>query len=75
MKASSEAPRESGALALYSRRKFLKRALLTAAYVTPVLVSYPSTVFATHCGMGMTSTCGGAMHNMGGQWSPGCSTL
>jgi hypothetical protein len=69
-----ETNRESDdALALYSRRKFLKRALLTMAYVTPVLVSYSSTVFAAHCSM---AACGGGSHmNMGMVWSPGCSRL
>jgi len=72
MKGRSETRRQNGALALYSRRRFLKRALITAAYVTPIVVSYPSTVFATHqCGK---------QHNpnemcMGLLFSPGCSQL
>lgn len=72
MKGRSETRQQNGTPALYSRRRFLKRALITAAYVTPLVVSYPSTVFATHqCGM---------MHNpnemcMGMLFSPGCSPL
>jgi len=73
MKEPSEAPTQGGPLALYSRRKFLKRALLMAAYVTPVIVSYPRTVFAAHCNEGQ---CGGADHQRAGMvWSPGCSQL
>ncbi len=72
MKDSSETRAQNGA-ALHSRRKFLKRTLITAAYVTPVVLSYPSTVFATHqCGMpvmmGM-EMCGGML------FTPGCSPL
>jgi hypothetical protein len=63
------------AVALYDRRKFLKRALATMAYVTPVLVSYSSSVFAAHC---TEAACGGVNHMGmagGGTWSPGCSRL
>lgn len=72
MNRRSETRQQNGTLALYSRRRFLKTALITAAYVTPVVVSYPSTVFATHqCGM---------KHNpnemcMAMLFSPGCSML
>ncbi|MCI0372597.1 MAG: hypothetical protein L0214_14790 [candidate division NC10 bacterium] len=73
MKERSEKPIHDGALALQTRRKFLKRALLTAAYVTPLIVSYPGTVFAAHCN---NMTCGGGNHMaMGMTWSPGCSLL
>lgn len=72
----SEAVTANGTPALYSRRKFLKRALLVAAYAAPVIVSYPRTVFAAHCDEMM---CGGADHfnDQGGGmfWSPGCSRL
>lgn len=72
MNRRSETRPQDGMPALYSRRRFLKRALIAAAYVTPIVVSYPSTVFATHqCGM---------KHNpnemcMGMLFSPGCSPL
>lgn len=72
MKGRSDTRQQNGTLALYSRRRFLKRALITAAYVTPVVLSYPSTVFATHqCNK---------PHNpnemcMGTLFSPGCSQL
>jgi hypothetical protein len=73
MKETNGADHKDGAVALVSRRKFLKKALLTAAYVTPVVISYSSTVFAAHCS-GMV--CGGASHaTMGMVWSPGCSQL
>lgn len=75
MREPFEGATPEAALALYSRRKFLKRALLAAAYVTPVIVSYPRTVFAAHCAK--ESVCGGADHmdTMGMVWSPGCSRL
>ena len=71
---------QHGTLALYSRRRFLKKALLAAAYVAPVVLSYPSTVFAAHCAgmswMQRETNCGGANHMyMGMTWSPGCSLL
>jgi hypothetical protein len=72
-----EAVTANGTPALYSRRKFLKRALLVAAYAAPVIVSYPRTVFAAHCD---EVSCGGDDHTRvtGGStmvWSPGCSRL
>jgi hypothetical protein len=71
MKGKKDATTDDGAL--YNRRKFLKQALVTMAYVTPVLMSYSSTVFAGHCSETM---CGGTDHMMGGSvWSPGCSML
>ena len=73
MERRSEAPARSGTLGLCSRRRFLKKALIAAAYVTPVVVSYPSTVFATHqCGM---MVMGGTEMCMGLTYSPGCSLL
>ena len=71
---------QHGTLALYSRRKFLRKALIAAAYVAPVVLSYPSTVFAAHCAgatmMQQETNCGGANHmSMGMTWSPGCSVL
>lgn len=74
MKEPSETHTQDGALALHSRRKFLKRALMTAAYVAPVVLSYSSSVFAGHCN---ESSCGGLDHvGSGGKtWSPGCSRL
>jgi hypothetical protein len=73
MTVASEAVTTNGAQALYSRRKFLKRALLVAAYVAPVVISYPPTVFAAHCS---DMVCGGSDHkDMGMIWSPGCSLL
>jgi len=76
MKEPIETRPQDGTLALYSRRKFLKRALVTAAYVAPVVLSYSSSVFAAHCN---ESSCGGAdhMNTLGGgmTWSPGCSML
>lgn len=74
MKEPSETHTQDGTLALHSRRKFLKRALMTAAYVAPVVLSYSSSVFAAHCVM--ENQCGGADHqNSGTFWSPGCSKL
>ncbi|MGH7362516.1 MAG: hypothetical protein ACREJ7_09350 [Candidatus Methylomirabilales bacterium] len=73
MKEPAETRTQDGTLALQSRRKFLKRALMTAAYVAPVVLSYSSTVFAAHCN---ESSCGGADHIKGAMvWSPGCSKL
>lgn len=74
MREPSKGATADAASALYSRRKFLKRALLAAAYVTPVIVSYPRTVFATHCDQ---NVCGGMTGHvfMGMTWSPGCSQL
>ena len=62
--------------ALRSRRKFLKTALKTAAYATPLLISYPSAVFATHvCGM-MGMPMMGVVMCMGGQvFTPGCAPV
>lgn len=77
MKEPSETHTQDGTLALHSRRKFLKKALITAAYVAPVVLSYSSSVFAAHCtGGNPEATCGGADHISGGMvWSPGCSKL
>lgn len=73
MKHASEKHRQDSATVQYSRRRFLKRALLTAAYVAPVVVSYPRSVFANHC---TQQTCGGKDHKFQGMtWSPGCSVL
>jgi hypothetical protein len=74
MKAKPTKEVDDDTAALLNRRKFLKKALLTVAYVTPVLVSYSSTVFAAHCTEVM---CGGADHmgTAGMLWSPGCSRL
>ena len=73
MKQRAEKPHHDGALALQTRRKFLQRALITAAYVAPVVLSYSSAVFANHCN---NPTCGGMEHmGMGMTWSPGCSQL
>ena len=73
MKQSREVPPQDSTLALYSRRRFLKRVLVTAAYVTPLIVSYPRTVFANHC---TPQSCGGPSHMFQGMiWSPGCSQL
>lgn len=74
MRAPSETPQQGTTPVLVSRRKFLRRALVAAAYVAPVLVSYSSTVFASHCDEMM---CGGADHidDKGMVWSPGCSRL
>lgn len=78
MKTSPEAPARDGNLAFYSRRRFLKGALLAAAYATPLIVSYPRTVFASHCA---EDQCGGDDHvftdamGMTTTWSPGCSKL
>ncbi|MBI3080479.1 MAG: hypothetical protein HYY89_03770 [candidate division NC10 bacterium] len=73
MKEPSERDTQYGALALHTRRKFLKKALITAAYVAPVVLSYSSAVFAAHC---TDNTCGGADHEKNGMfWSPGCSML
>jgi hypothetical protein len=72
-KGRSDAHRVNCTLALHSRRKFLKKALLTAAYVAPAITSYPSTVFATHqCGM---PPMGGVEMCMGMDFTPGCSPL
>ena len=72
MNRRSETRQQNGTLALYSRRRFLKRALITAAYAAPIVMSYPSTVFATHaCGKkhDPNEMC------MGNLFSPGCSQL
>lgn len=77
MKEPSERDTQGGALALQSRRKFLKRALITAAYVAPVVLSYSSAVFAAHCGTDEMA-CGGLDHfntTTMMTWSPGCSLL
>lgn len=69
----SDTQQQDSAALQVSRRRFLKRALLAAAYVAPVVVSYPRTVFAAHCS---NPTCGGADHKHAGMfWSPGCSVL
>ncbi len=63
--------------ALRSRRKFLKTALKTAAYATPILVSYSSAVFATHvCGMMANMGMSGTVMCMGGMtFTPGCAPV
>ncbi len=74
MKEPNETRTQDATLALHTRRKFLKKALMTAAYVAPVVLSYPSAVFAAHCN---EASCGGADHMSGAAkaWSPGCSRL
>lgn len=73
MKHESEKDQQDSTAMQISRRRFLKRALLTAAYVAPVVVSYPRSVFANHC---TQQTCGGMTHMFQGMtWSPGCSVL
>ncbi len=73
MKEPAETRTQDGTLALHTRRKFLKKALMTAVYVAPVVLSYSSSVFAAHCNEGQ---CGGADHQRAGMtWSPGCSQL
>ena len=78
MKKALETLRQNGTEGLYSRRKFLKRALMTAAYVAPVVVSYPSTVFAFHPDCPTPMMFGMTMPNeqcMGTLFGPGCSML
>lgn len=75
-----EGPTETRArddmVALQSRRKFLKRALVAAAYLTPVVMSYPSTVFAhTLCGSMHTAHTSTNFTCTGSTYSPGCSQL
>jgi hypothetical protein len=73
MKERSDKPLHDAALALQTRRKFLKRALIAAVYAAPVVLSYSSAVFASHCS---NMTCGGMNHmDSGMTWSPGCSQL
>jgi len=73
MKHESEKHQQDSTATQSSRRRFLKKVLLTAAYVAPVVASYPRTVFAAHC---TQQTCGGASHMFAGMtWSPGCSVL
>ncbi len=65
----------SGAVPQSSRRKFLKKALIVSLYAAPVVVSFPSTVFATHRCMGMQK---GMVeeHCMGMQvFTPGCTLV
>lgn len=63
MKTLSETRAQNDALMLHSRRRFLKKVLVAAVYVTPLIVSYPPLVFACHCGMpgthAGTMMCGG----------------
>lgn len=61
------------ATALVSRRRFLKKALMATAYATPIVLTYSSAVFASHCSQ---QTCGGINHMWAGQtWSPGCRRI
>ena len=56
------------------RRRFLKRALVVSLYAAPVVVSFPSTVFATHRCMGQQK---GMIeeHCMGSVFTPGCTKV
>jgi len=57
------------------RRGFLKKALAVAAYVAPAVVSYPSTVFATHMCPGEGQPKMGQENCMGQIFTPGCSPV
>ncbi len=61
--------------ALRSRRKFLKTALKTAAYATPILVSYSSAVFAAHVCTPPPPVMNGVVMCMGMFFTPGCSVI
>ena len=60
--------------ALRSRRKFLKTALKTAAYATPILVSYSSAVFAAHVNC-IKPPPGKPVMCQGMFYTPGCSPV
>jgi hypothetical protein len=78
MKTLADPRAKDSIVAFESRRKFLRRALVMAAYVTPVVLSYPSTVFANHpcpADPGKMSSSGMPEMCAGLSYSPGCSRL
>jgi hypothetical protein len=74
MNRTRKRPTGTGRTAQKGRHRVLKKALLAAAYATPVVQSYPSTVFATHvCGKKHRKA--GRENCMGQLFTPGCSPV